>query len=79
IKVPEQLDLQNIRIIDNGDGNAVSSVIRVYLGVIKEFLHTAEHTLGIDVASALKPAHEPTPTQIINPALSSTVSPSEAT
>lgn len=55
IKVPEHLNLQNIRIIDNGDGEAISSVIRVYLGVIKEFLHTAEHTLGIDVASALKP------------------------
>ncbi|MEM9217469.1 MAG: SPFH domain-containing protein [Cyanobacteria bacterium P01_F01_bin.150] len=55
IKVPEHLDLQNIRIIDNGDGEAVSSIIRVYLGVIKEFLNTAEHTLGIDVASALKP------------------------
>ena len=61
IKVPEQLNLQNIRIIDNGDGDAVSSVVRVYFGVIKEFLQTAEHTLGIDVASALKP-------QFANPA-----------
>ena len=58
IKVPEQLNLQNIRIIDNGDGDAVSSVVRVYFGVIKEFLQTAEHTLGIDVASALKPQFE---------------------
>lgn len=57
IKVPEQLDLQHISIIDNGDGNAISSVINVYLRVIKQFLETAKDTLGIDVSNALKPAN----------------------
>lgn len=55
IKVPEQLDLQHISIIDNGDGEAVASVVNVYLRVIQQFLATAEDTLGIDVAGALKP------------------------
>ncbi len=57
IKVPEQLDLQHISIIDNGDGEAVASVVNVYLRVIKQFLATAEDTLGIDVAGALKPVN----------------------
>lgn len=56
VKVPEQLDLQHISVIDNGDGDAVSSVVNVYLRVIQQFLETAEQTLGIDVAGALKPA-----------------------
>ncbi len=55
IKVPEQLDLQHISVIDNGDGDAISSVISVYLRVIKQFLETAKETLGIDVSNALKP------------------------
>lgn len=55
IKVPEQLDLQHISIIDNGNGDAVSSVVSVYLRVIKQFLEAAEDTLGIDVSKALKP------------------------
>ena len=55
VKVPEKLDLQHVSIIDNGDGKAVSSVFSIYLRVIKQFLDAAEDTLGIDVASALKP------------------------
>ncbi len=56
IKVPSMLDLQHISIIDNGDGEAVSNVVGIYLRVIKQFLEASEDTLGIDVASALKPS-----------------------
>lgn len=56
VKVPDRLDLQHISIIDNGDGDAVSSVVGVYLRVIKQFLEASEETLGINVASALQPA-----------------------
>ncbi|NJL47866.1 MAG: flotillin family protein [Leptolyngbyaceae cyanobacterium SM2_5_2] len=54
VKLPGQLDLQHVAIIDNGDGEAVASVIGVYLGVIKQFLEATEDTLGIDVLKALK-------------------------
>ncbi|MBD0268085.1 MAG: flotillin family protein [Cyanobacteria bacterium Co-bin8] len=55
VKVPKQLNLQHINIIDNGNGDAVSSVVGIYLRVIKQFLEAAEDTLGIDVVKALKP------------------------
>ncbi len=55
VKLPGQLDLQHVAIIDNGSGEAVSSMIGVYLGTVKQFLEATEDTLGIDVLKALKP------------------------
>ena len=51
--IPHKMNLQEINVIDNGDGKAISSLANVYPEVVKQFLMQVEETLGIDVAKAL--------------------------
>ncbi len=51
--VPHRLKLENINVIDNGDGKAIASLANVYPEVIKQFLAQVEQTLGIDVIGTL--------------------------
>ena len=51
--IPHKMNLQEINVIDNGDGKAISSLANVYPEVVKQFLVQVEETLGIDVAKAL--------------------------
>ena len=60
--VPHRLKLENINVIDNGDGKAIASLANVYPEVIKQFLAQVEQTLGIDVIGTLN-HRQPTATK----------------
>ncbi len=51
--IPRKLNLQQINVIDNGDGKAIASLAKVYPEVVKQFLVQVEQTLGIDIAGTL--------------------------
>ena len=52
-KIPSRLHLENINVIDNGDGKAVASLMNVYPEIVRQFLNQVDQTLGIDVAGTL--------------------------
>jgi len=52
-KVPSRLHLENINVIDNGDGKAIASLINAYPEIVRQFLTQVDQTLGIDVAGTL--------------------------
>lgn len=51
--IPQKMHLENINVIDNGDGKAIASLANVYPEVVKQFLVQVEQTLGIDIAGTL--------------------------
>ena len=51
--IPRRVKLENINVIDNGDGKSIASLANVYPEIVKQFLEQVEQTLGIDVAGTL--------------------------
>ncbi|MGC1309719.1 MAG: SPFH domain-containing protein [Phormidesmis sp.] len=51
--IPHKMKLENINVIDNGDGRSIASLANVYPEVVKQFLVQIEQTLGIDVIGTL--------------------------
>lgn len=51
--IPHKMNLENINVIDNGDGSSIASLANVYPEVVKQFLVQVEQTLGIDIAGTL--------------------------
>jgi flotillin len=51
--IPHRMHLENINVIDNGDGKSIASLASLYPEVVKQFLVQVEQTLGIDVAATL--------------------------
>ena len=51
--IPRKMHLENINVIDNGDGKSIASLANVYPEVVKQFLVQVEQTLGIDIAGTL--------------------------
>jgi len=51
--IPHRMKLENINVIDNGDGKAIASLANVYPEIVKKFLTQVEQTLGIDVVKTL--------------------------
>lgn len=49
-KIPQRLQLGEINVIDNGDGNALSSLVQVYPQMISQYLQTVEQILNIKLA-----------------------------
>ncbi|MDX2244510.1 MAG: SPFH domain-containing protein [Leptolyngbyaceae cyanobacterium bins.302] len=52
-KIPNRMHLEQIHVIDNGDGKALASLLNVYPEVVRQFLDRVDQTLGIDVAATL--------------------------
>lgn len=52
--VPKHLKLQNVHVVDSGDGQAIASLLQIYPQTITDFLKAAESTLGINVPLLLK-------------------------
>ena len=48
-KVPGQVKLQNIKVIDSGDGKSIASLVNAYPEIFRQFLKNVNQTLGIDV------------------------------
>ncbi len=51
--IPHRMQLQNINVIDNGDGKAIASLANVYPEIVRQFLDQVKQTLGIDVIGTL--------------------------
>ncbi|KPQ36759.1 MAG: flotillin [Phormidesmis priestleyi Ana] len=51
--IPHKMHLQNINVIDNGDGKSIASLANMYPEVVRQFLLQIEQILGIDVAGTL--------------------------
>lgn len=49
-KIPQRLQLGDINVIDNGDGNALSSLIQVYPQMISQYLTAVEQILNVKLA-----------------------------
>ncbi|MEL6492389.1 MAG: SPFH domain-containing protein [Cyanobacteria bacterium J06621_3] len=56
--IPHRLKLENINVIDNGDGKAIASLANVYPEIVRQFLEQVEQTLGIDVVGTLSQVGE---------------------
>ena len=52
-QIPGRLHLENISVIDNGDGKSIASLITSYPEMIRQFLEQVDQTLGINVAATL--------------------------
>jgi flotillin len=54
-QIPSRIHLDQVNVIDNGDGKAVASLVNVYPEIILQFLRNVDKTLGIRVAETLDP------------------------
>ena len=52
-KIPGQIKLENINVIDSGDGKSIASLINAYPEIFRQFLKNVNQTLGIDVTGKL--------------------------
>ncbi len=50
----EKLDLQNIHLIDSGDGETISGIVNAYTGMITTIFNSLNDILGVDLAKSLK-------------------------
>ncbi|MGB7416138.1 MAG: SPFH domain-containing protein, partial [Thermosynechococcaceae cyanobacterium] len=53
VQIPERLHLHQVNVVDNGDGAAIASLLKVYPQVVRQFLDSLHDTLGIDVVGTL--------------------------
>lgn len=53
IEIPKRIHLNNISVIDNGDGKSVASLVKVYPEIISQFLASAEHVLGVEIVKSI--------------------------
>lgn len=52
-KIPNRLHMEQVNVIDNGDGKALANLMNVYPEIVRQFLDRVDQTLGIDVAKTL--------------------------
>jgi len=52
-KVPKRVDLENVKVIDSGDGKAIASLVNAYPEIFRQFLDNVDRTLGINVLGSL--------------------------
>ena len=48
-KIPGQVKLENVNVIDSGDGKSIASLINAYPEIFRQFLRNVNQTLGVDV------------------------------
>lgn len=51
--IPGRVKLNNIHLIDSGDGSTVTGLVNAYPAIVRQFLETVKDTVGIDVVGAL--------------------------
>ncbi|MGF1672996.1 MAG: flotillin family protein [Rivularia sp. (in: cyanobacteria)] len=57
-QIPGRLQLENINVVDNGDGKSLASLMKVYPEILTQFLEMMNQTLGIDVMGTLNRSQE---------------------
>jgi flotillin len=53
VQIPGRLQLNQVSVIDKGDGQAISSLMNVYPQIMGHFFESVNQTLGIDVIGTL--------------------------
>ena len=53
IKIPHKLHLDNVNVVDNGDGKSLSTLVKVYPEIVGQFLNSINQILGVDVVGTL--------------------------
>lgn len=53
VQIPKRLQLQEISVVDSGNGQSLTSLVRVYPEILQQFLESVNQTLGIDVVGTL--------------------------
>lgn len=48
-KVTKQVKLENVKVIDSGDGKSIASLVNAYPEIFRQFLNNVNQTLGVDV------------------------------
>ena len=48
-KIPGQVKLENVKVIDTGDGKSIASLVNAYPEIFRQFLKNVNQTLGVDV------------------------------
>ena len=48
-KVTGQVKLENVNVIDSGDGKSIASLVNAYPEIFRQFLKNVNQTLGVDV------------------------------
>jgi flotillin len=49
-QIPKRIHLNQVNVIDNGDGSAVASLMNVYPQIISEYLRSVEQILGVKIS-----------------------------
>lgn len=52
-RIPSRLKLDNVSVIDTGDGKSIASLMKAYPEIVRQFLVQVDQTLGIEVAGTL--------------------------
>ena len=58
VQILGRLQLDKVNVIDNGDGKAIASLVKVYPQIVRQFLEGVNETLGIDVVGTLNRSQE---------------------
>lgn len=53
IEIPKRIHLNEVSVIDNGDGKSVASLVKVYPEIISQFLASAEQVLGVKIIKSI--------------------------
>ena len=53
VEIPGKLKLDQVKVIDNGDGKSLASLVNVHPEIVAQFLNSIKDTLGIDVIGTL--------------------------
>ncbi len=53
VQIPQRIQLNQVNVIDNGDGKALSSLVNVHPEIVRQFLERVNQTLSIDVVGTL--------------------------
>ncbi|NJO80714.1 MAG: flotillin family protein [Cyanobacteria bacterium RM1_2_2] len=53
VQIPKRLQLHEINVVDSGNGQSLTSLVRVYPEILQQFLESVNQTLGIDVVGTL--------------------------
>ena len=53
-KVPKQVRLGRVNVVDSGDGQSLAGLTNAYPEMVRQFIHRVDTTLGLNVAQTLK-------------------------
>lgn len=53
VQIPKRLHLDQINVVDSGNGQSLASLVRIYPEILQQFLESVNQTLGIDVVGTL--------------------------